>query len=189
MVFVDTSKLHFREELVQRAGSLSLQNPMEAQVVLAILESLDQPPSSVSVISAYSAQVALISELLHGGSAAERQQQRRQRSMMIRQHGIDPLEDEPHPRSYTVDGFQGNENDFVIFSAVRSEDTTGFLGQRRRLNVLLTRARYGLFVVGDASTLQNDEEWNAWLSSSMLRVTLNDEACKRLSNEDETSVN
>eukprot|EP00913_Durusdinium_trenchii_P025866 g24273.t1 len=160
-LFRDTSGQNFHEEIVRRAGSLSLQNPLEAQIVAALLQSLEvQPTSAVSVISAYGAQINLLAEVLHGKKVLELEQQRRRRSMMIRQHGLDPLEDEPYPRSFTVDGFQGNENDYIIFSAVRSNPTglTGFLGQRQRLNVLLTRARYGLIVVGDASTLQSDEE-------------------------------
>ncbi|CAK9039649.1 unnamed protein product [Durusdinium trenchii] len=183
VIFVDTSGQNFHEEIVRRAGSLSLQNPLEAQIVAALLQSLEvQPTSAVSVISAYGAQINLLAEVLHGKKVLELEQQRRRRSMMIRQHGLDPLEDEPYPRSFTVDGFQGNENDYIIFSAVRSNPTglTGFLGQRQRLNVLLTRARYGLIVVGDASTLQSDEEWGLWLQSEKRVVTLTDEAAEFL---------
>jgi serine/threonine protein kinase len=56
----------------------------------------------------------------------------------------------------TVDGFQGRDRDIVIYSAVRSNRnrTIGFLRDRRRLNVALSRARQLLIIVGDSVTLE-----------------------------------
>ena len=65
----------------------------------------------------------------------------------------------------TVDGYQGREKEVIIFSCVRSnpEQNIGFLSEMRRLNVALTRAKRGLIVIGDPSTLRGDKNWQAWL--------------------------
>jgi len=43
----------------------------------------------------------------------------------------------------TVDGFQGNERDVIIFTAVRANfsNQIGFVNDGRRLNVAITRGR------------------------------------------------
>jgi hypothetical protein len=56
----------------------------------------------------------------------------------------------------TVNGFEGRQKEVVLFSTVRNNaaGALGFLADRRRLNVGLTRARRGLFVIGGLATLR-----------------------------------
>lgn len=65
----------------------------------------------------------------------------------------------------SVDAFQGREKNFLVMSCVRSnsERKIGFLSDQRRLNVALTRAKYGLVLVGDVATLKGDELWTEYL--------------------------
>jgi len=55
----------------------------------------------------------------------------------------------------TVDSFQGRESDIIIFSTVRCnvEGDIGFVDDERRLNVMWTRAKLALIIVGDRSTM------------------------------------
>jgi len=75
-------------------------------------------------------------------------------------HGIRALE------IASVDAFQGREKELIVFSAVRSNTAgrVGFLADWRRLNVMITRARRGLIVVGNVDTLRSDPNWEQWIS-------------------------
>jgi len=73
----------------------------------------------------------------------------------------------------TVEDFQGRESRVVIISCVRSnprfleEDGRkglGFVFERKRMNVAITRAKELLVVIGNGALLQRDPYWKAFLA-------------------------
>ena len=137
------------EEEEQEGGSRS--NPIEAARIYALVQGLLQPgditASDIGIITPYSGQVRALSDIFDSNSGREEGRPF---------HGLE---------INTVDGYQGREKEIILFSAVRSNQhgEVGFLSDRRRLNVAITRARRGLVVVGDPQTLRYDMTWRSWL--------------------------
>jgi len=119
-------------------------NEAEAMVVrqiVSVIRGLHLGALGVGFISPYSEQVAIL------------------------QH-LETKTDKLTLRVSTVDGFQGQECDIIIFTAVRSNDRReiGFLKDERRLNVAVTRAKYSLVVVGSVRTLSSDATWESLIN-------------------------
>merc|ERR1719277_1817245 len=113
----------------------------------AALNGGDVQPDQIGIITPYAAQARLFRTYL----------------------GIDgkPERGVKVPEVSSVDGFQGREKDLIFISTVRAnlQGKVGFMGDPRRLNVMLTRAKRGLVVVGDFQTLAADTDgWRPWLS-------------------------
>jgi regulator of nonsense transcripts 1 len=71
----------------------------------------------------------------------------------------------------SVDSFQGGEKKFIILSNVRSnkENNIGFLQDYRRLNVSITRAIYGMVIIGNAKCLYKEQTvWRNFITSFLL---------------------
>jgi len=126
-------------------------NPEEASLVLRLVEMLleggEVGAGEIGIITPYNGQVRMLSDLFDG--AGGRGEEEPFEGLEIR----------------SVDGYQGREKEVIIFSCVRANDEgeVGFLSDRRRLNVALTRARRGLIVLGHPSTLRRDPTWAGWL--------------------------
>ncbi|CAK9005681.1 unnamed protein product [Durusdinium trenchii] len=124
-------------------------NPTEAELVQRLVQDAffqrELEITEIGVVTPYVAQVRLLKRMCK----------------QIIPEGMDPelLE------IASVDQFQGREKDLIIFSAVRCNrvGNVGFLADWRRLNVMLTRARRGMVVVGNSHTLKADEHWEKWL--------------------------
>ncbi|KAJ1890691.1 ATP-dependent RNA helicase [Kickxella alabastrina] len=74
----------------------------------------------------------------------------------------------------SVDAFQGREKDYIILSCVRNNEHQGigFLSDPRRLNVALTRAKYGVIVLGSPKVLSRNPLWHELLSYYKLHGVL-----------------
>jgi superfamily I DNA and/or RNA helicase len=59
----------------------------------------------------------------------------------------------------TIDNFQGEEADIVVLSLVRNYDkgSIGFMKEPERVNVILSRARCGLIMLGSKRCLESCE--------------------------------
>ncbi|CAK0858183.1 unnamed protein product, partial [Prorocentrum cordatum] len=113
-----------------KVGS-SFTNQTEATMLVGLVRSVLQPgdlqAEDVGIITPYQEQVQLLKRLLPQNVECS-----------------------------TVDGFQGREKELILVSTVRASGKLGFVTDRRRTNVTLTRARRGLIVVGHAETLSQD---------------------------------
>ncbi|KAI4171767.1 MAG: hypothetical protein LQ343_004018 [Gyalolechia ehrenbergii] len=127
----DTSSVS-KSALLQDSTSKS--NPSEVLLVtkhvVALIEA-GVKAEDVAVVTPYNAQVSLL------------------RGAFKEKEGCEGVE------VGSVDGFQGREKEAVVVSLVRSngEREVGFLGERRRLNVAMTRPKRHLCVVGDSETV------------------------------------
>ena len=133
--WIDTSEMDFKEEFV--GESFGRINRQEADLLLSELEKyiariggqriLDER-IDFGLISPYKAQVQYLRGKLRGSTAL-----RPYRHLMT---------------VNTVDGFQGQERDVIFISLVRANDEgqIGFLGDLRRMNVAMTRARMKLVI-------------------------------------------
>jgi hypothetical protein len=124
---------------VEAAVETTEENVREVEVILAVLEKLaarEQAavrPESIMLITPYRAQEALLRV------SVERVAQRLGRSIDV----------------CTLDRCQGREADVVFISLVRNR-ATRFFDMPKRWNVALTRARQGLFVVGDIEAFRSE---------------------------------
>lgn len=131
-------------------------NPSEVRAVVEILRRLrpdrvdrHEKSPSLAVLSFYKAQVEKLNEKIDGAIKA---------GDLAHLGGFVPAAMDG-TWANTVDGFQGNEADIVILSLVRNNSGSGvsalgFLRDRRRWNVALSRAKSKLVIVGSLAFLR-----------------------------------
>ncbi|KAF8477576.1 P-loop containing nucleoside triphosphate hydrolase protein [Kalaharituber pfeilii] len=115
------------------------QNLGEAEYAVAIyqyMRLLGYPREKITVLTTYVGQRALIKDILH------------------RRCARNPLFGLPGGGVGTVDKYQGEQNDYVILSLVRTA-RPGYLRDMRRMTVALSRARLGLYVLGRRSVFES----------------------------------
>lgn len=141
-----------------------------AQVLKTLIYDKNIKKANIGVITPYSGQRDLISSTLVKDD------------LINPEHGqvkiemdIDDIHNDSKPVTIhmvseimiaSIDAFQGREKDFLVMSCVRSNENgvIGFLKDERRLNVALTRAKYGLIIIGDANCLSSkDPLWNEYV--------------------------
>lgn len=140
--FIDTAGCGFQE--AQDPETLSRFNAEEAELLIGQVEALVEEfgndawideKITLGIITPYRAQVEHLQKLAEASAI------------------LQPLY--PFITINTVDAFQGQERDVIAISFVRSNDKgeVGFLGDIRRTNVAMTRARKKLIMIGDSATL------------------------------------
>ncbi|KAI8068286.1 P-loop containing nucleoside triphosphate hydrolase protein [Gongronella butleri] len=132
VVLLDTSDTGLGHEITDDDADQSKANEREVQLAAAHVQALlhdGVAEDQIGIITPYAAQV---SRLIRD----------------IRPH-------HPAIEIGTVDGFQGREKEAILLSLVRSNDDgeVGFLQEKRRLNVAMTRAKRHLCVICDSETL------------------------------------
>jgi len=128
------------EEFIAEGNSK--RNRFEAEYILALAHFLVKqgyPTSKITILVMYLGQRALISSLLKGSP------------MQKLLKGI---------RINVTDSYQGEENEIILLSLVRSnnpENRIGFLKVHNRICVALSRARCAMFIVGNLKFLKDNE--------------------------------
>ncbi|CAE7266609.1 NAM7 [Symbiodinium natans] len=147
--FVDVAK---GPSMLEGRRGFSAFNVAEAETLVDVLHSIVRagyPEEQIVVLTAYLAQKQEIMRALRDRGLGR----------YLQNIAVD-----------TIDGYQGMEQGLVLFSATRSNESRalGFLADNRRMNVMLTRAKQGLIVFGNADTLRLSEaaqsKWPDWLS-------------------------
>jgi senataxin len=137
---------NIRGQQKQNEKTKSLYNTIECKIILEIVEDLYKRfpncdwSNKIGIISPYKEQVRLL------------------KKTFIDKYGFLITKQIDFN---TVDGFQGQEKDIILFSCVRAETHTGvgFLADIRRMNVALTRARASLWVIGSVDALMTNKTW------------------------------
>jgi len=127
-------------------------NPSEVDAVVAVLRLLEATPGekkpSIAILTPYREQVKRLTQAIRSGL-----------SNCLAHLEEFSFEDGLKNPVGTVDSFQGSEADVVVLSLVRNNEHAdkrglGFLADPRRMNVLMSRAKWRLVIVGSLDFLR-----------------------------------
>ena len=123
------------------------------------------PETAIGVITPYRDQVRVLKSAIRDEMNAYYNKSNKQQSTRTRYTLNEDY------KIQTIDGFQGQERECIIFSTVRT-DGVGFSQDVQRLCVALTRAKYSLMIVGNVKNLSKSRAWREFLTylQSMNRI-------------------
>ncbi|GAQ90342.1 NF-X1 zinc finger and helicase domain protein [Klebsormidium nitens] len=180
---------HDHAERSRDAESISFANRAEAEMVVGLVAYLlrqGKAVGEITVLTPYLGQLRLLRELLskqvvvqteeRDAEALQKAEEAAEARAGAEGEGKAPPEEpvwgavvkrttaKESVRLATVDNFQGEESDVVIISLVRNNErgSVGFVKEKNRANVLLSRAKKGMYLVGNAATLGANPSAKMW---------------------------
>ncbi|KIL86067.1 hypothetical protein FAVG1_10461 [Fusarium avenaceum] len=135
---------HHEWEEMQNVNDFSFSNMEEAAMIVRFVRYLVQNgvlPNEITMLTFYKGQVTLLLEKLRRDPVLAIKNPTKEWSVR------------------TVDGFQGEENEIIILSIVRSA-RPGFVSNENRAVVATSRAKCGMYIFGNALNLLNHEQSN-----------------------------
>ncbi|KIK63309.1 hypothetical protein GYMLUDRAFT_72036 [Collybiopsis luxurians FD-317 M1] len=165
-----------REDGGGEESSVSKSNSFEVKMIVDLVmyflkQERYSAPGDIAVLCAYLGQLQKVKIALKNLKVAvsldERDEEQLVRQGMEDEGVVEQVVVARHIRLGSVDAFQGLEAKIVIVSLVRNSGSfegtgaaIGFLKSSNRINVALSRAQHGLYVMGNASNLRsNNETW------------------------------
>lgn len=140
----------------QEIGNTSFYNISQSlaavRIVLGLLKAEQAHPTDIAILAFYAAHAAATKKVLleKYTEACNRFTKNNQQPAFILEH----LKEIAENRVFTVDPYQGHECKFEILLGCRSgKSKIGFVANANRATVALSRAKDGLFLVCDATTM------------------------------------
>ncbi|CAI8041390.1 NFX1-type zinc finger-containing protein 1 [Geodia barretti] len=141
--------VHHSEPESENPNLLSYQNEFEANYIVGLcahLLRLGYSPSQVTILTPYVGQLLLLRDKM-------------------------PKSEFCGVRVTAIDNFQGEENDIIVFSMVRSTNpnsnrtTIGFVKEDNRVCVSLSRAKHGFYAIGNFELIRHQSRlWESIIS-------------------------
>lgn len=140
IIWFDTSENRRRKQ--KKTKGNSFMNEEEKRIILAILEDLKKSKEldnqDIGIITGYSGQKDILRN-------------------SVKAIGYDKI---AQIDINVLDAFQGRENDIIIYSTVRTDNSIGFQKEKERVNVAFSRAKKLLIICGDLNFFYNYDDPN-----------------------------